>query len=80
VNTLNTAFILVDPESEKKLEEIVTDRPEVKTIQKLDGEYPFLIRLESEDLESIKNIVKDIRHSHSIKSTLCLLSQCTKQS
>jgi hypothetical protein len=71
---LNRAFLLVDPESESDLKKITSDYPEVKEITKISGDHPYMLRVETRGLDRMKVTVKDIRHSHSIKSTVCLLT------
>ena len=74
VQRMSKAFLFVNPEKNADLYKIAKQYPEIKEISKTLGDYTFVCRVESNNIENMKDTIRDIRHSLDIKSTMCLIT------
>jgi hypothetical protein len=53
--------------------------PEVKEILNVEGEYPNLVRVKSDDIEVVRTRVSQIKHAFEFRSTMCLIHPATTE-
>jgi len=75
-DNMSTAFVLINTdlgegtEASKLLEEI----PEVKEVYGVYGVYDFVVRLEAESMQELKNVITSkIRRLNHVRSTLTMI-------
>ncbi len=70
---------MVKPEPEIDVSDFLKGMPEVKEVLKVEGEYPNLVRVESDDMEAVRTTVSQIRHAFEFRSTMCLIHPAFKR-
>lgn len=71
---MNTAFILVNAELGTDIANELKSLPEVKQVYGVYGVYDYVIRLEANTMDELKDIVTNkIRRMKNVRSTLTMI-------
>jgi DNA-binding Lrp family transcriptional regulator len=71
---LNKAFILINAELGKDITDDLQKIPEVKQIYSVYGVYDYIIRVEADSMEKLKDVISSkVRQVKNIRSTLTMV-------
>jgi len=71
---LNKAFILINAELGKDITDDLKKIPEVKQIYSIYGVYDYIIRVEANSMEKLKDVISSkVRQVKNIRSTLTMI-------
>lgn len=71
---LNTAFVLINAEMGADLTKDLKATPEVKEFYGVYGVYDYVVRLEANTMEQLKDVITNkIRRMENVRSTLTMM-------
>lgn len=71
---MNKAFILINAELGKDITDDLKKIPEVKQIYSIYGVYDYIIRVEANSMEKLKDVISSkVRQVKNIRSTLTMI-------
>lgn len=71
---MNKAFILINAELGKDITDDLKKIPEVKQIYSVYGVYDYIIRVEANSMEKLKDVISSkVRQVKNIRSTLTMI-------
>jgi DNA-binding Lrp family transcriptional regulator len=74
VELLNKAFVLINAELGKNITNDLKQIPEVKQVYDIYGVYDYIIRVEADSMEKLKDVISSkVRQVKNIRSTLTMI-------
>jgi DNA-binding Lrp family transcriptional regulator len=74
VELLNKAFVLINAELGKNITNDLKQIPEVKQVYDVYGVYDYIIRVEADSMEKLKDVISSkVRQVKNIRSTLTMI-------
>jgi len=71
---LNKAFVLINAELGKDITNDLKQIPEVKQVYGVYGVYDYIIRVEADSMEKLKDVISSkVRQVKNIRSTLTMI-------
>ena len=71
---LNKAFVLINAELGKNITNDLKQIPEVKQVYDVYGVYDYIIRVEADSMEKLKDVISSkVRQVKNIRSTLTMI-------